>query len=152
MPRSDRSRFKLQATAALTSAQPLFVMLALGTIIAATVQRSGAMLESGFQAAGFAVLVALLRWSVGRNARCPLCGTPVMGGAKCVRHRMARRLLGSHSLRVAAHIALRGQFVCPYCNETTAMLSSEQAKEFSSRRRKREKTVLSPERDVWKDL
>lgn len=98
------------------------------------------MLESAFLVFGSVFLLLLLRWLV-------------VGSAKCVTHRNAQRLWRSYSLRVAIHVVLRGQFTCPYCNESTAMLSPEQAKEFSARRRRRRRSAISPtERDIWADL
>ncbi len=76
---------------------------------------------------------------------------PVKGEPARLALLAARIDIAARRIQVSA-IALRGQFVCPYCNESTAMLSAKQAKEFSARRRKKGKTVLSPERNVWEDL
>lgn len=142
----------LQAAAFLTVARPVVMLAALGVVIAAVVQRSVPVLVFGMQAGIFGFFFSVLCWLLAKSARCPLCGTPVMGGAACVRHRMARRLFGSHSLRVAAYIGFRGQFTCPYCNESTAMLSSERVREYSANRRRRRSNRSIPEKDVWEEL
>lgn len=75
----------------------------------------------GLGLAGVSVLIALLQWMSASGARCSLCMMPVLSRKGCVRHRQAKRFLGSHRLRVALSILLKGSFRCPYCNEPTIL-------------------------------
>jgi len=60
-------------------------------------------------------------WAQGYHTNCPLCWTPVLAPRSCAKHRDARKIMGSHRLRVALAILFRNQFRCPYCNESTAL-------------------------------
>jgi hypothetical protein len=60
-------------------------------------------------------------------ARCPLCHAQPLLARFCVRHRKARKLAGSHRLRVAWDILRRNRFLCPYCGEPTKCVSREDA-------------------------
>ena len=66
-----------------------------------------------------ALLMLLAQWLV--TARCPLCRMPVLAASGCSKHRNARTFLGSHRLRVALAVLFKGSFLCPYCNEATAL-------------------------------
>jgi len=57
------------------------------------------------------------------RARCPLCIARPLFPNSCSLHRRAPVWLGSHRLPVAVSVVLRGQFRCPFCGETTAMLA-----------------------------
>lgn len=70
-------------------------------------------------ATGLALIIA--QWIVASHAGCPLCRTPVLASMGCVKHRKARRLLGSYKLLVALSIIFKERFRCPYCNEPTAV-------------------------------
>jgi hypothetical protein len=77
------------------------------------------MSGSGLVIVGMLLIVA--QWIAASHAGCPLCRTPVLAPMGCMKHRKARRLLGSYQLRVALTIMFRERFRCPYCNEPTAM-------------------------------
>ena len=86
------------------------------------------MFEPVLATVGVSLLVssgvaAVLQLLVASRARCPLCLSQPVAIRKCAVHRNARRLLGSHRLRVALSVILRNCFRCPYCGETTAMES-----------------------------
>jgi hypothetical protein len=66
-------------------------------------------------------VIGALYLGIGFRARCPLCMNPPLVPRRCQKHRNARRLLGSHRLRVAASIVLSGTFTCPYCGERTRL-------------------------------
>ena len=59
--------------------------------------------------------------AVGFRARCPLCMNPPIVPRRCQKHLNARRLFGSHRIRVATSIVLTGTFTCPYCGEKTSL-------------------------------
>ncbi|MEI6676531.1 MAG: hypothetical protein WCO57_15280 [Verrucomicrobiota bacterium] len=67
------------------------------------------------------VLITLIQMFAGRRARCPLCtGLPFRQNA-CIKHRDARKVLGSYSLQVAFAVIFRNYFRCPYCGEATTI-------------------------------
>lgn len=66
-------------------------------------------------------LVVIAQWIISQRTQCPLCMTPVLAKKGCMKHRSARSFLGSHRLRVALAILLKGSFRCPYCNEPTLL-------------------------------
>ncbi|MEO8616724.1 MAG: hypothetical protein ABI600_16385, partial [Luteolibacter sp.] len=66
-------------------------------------------------------LIIIIQWLVSARARCPLCLTPVLANKHCAKHRNARKFLGSHRLRVALAVLLKGSFICPYCHEPTSV-------------------------------
>ena len=70
---------------------------------------------------GLTVLLTVLQWIFASGARCSLCMMPVLSRKGCSKHRHAKRLLGSHRLRVALSILLKGSFRCPFCNEPTIL-------------------------------
>lgn len=72
-------------------------------------------------ACGVGILCSIVNLILSGRVRCPLCIVPPLQNRKCSRHKSARKLLGSHSLRVAYSIMFTGMFKCPYCGEPTAM-------------------------------
>ena len=56
---------------------------------------------------------------------CSLCRTPVLGTMSYIKHRKARRLLGSYQLRVACAILFNDRFCCPCCNEHSSVYIKE---------------------------
>ncbi|MFZ9937248.1 MAG: hypothetical protein ACO3JG_09325 [Luteolibacter sp.] len=118
----------------------------------AVAERSPEMLSPAGQAMGALLALLFLRWLISLRARCPLCTIPVMGGKKCVRHKRAQTLLGSHTVLVAYRILMQGQFTCPYCNERTMMLHRNETKEASGRKMRRRSSRDVPENEVWRDL
>jgi hypothetical protein len=67
------------------------------------------------------VLMLILQWMLSARTQCPLCMTAVLARRGCVKHRNARRLLGSHRLRVSMAVLFTNSFRCPYCNEPTVL-------------------------------
>ena len=75
----------------------------------------------GSSVAALSLILVIPLWTLGGHTNCPLCWTPVFAPKGCTKHREARKLMGSHRLRVALAVLFRNQFRCPYCNESTAM-------------------------------
>ncbi len=74
-----------------------------------------------FALAGLTLLCATFRCLLARRALCPLCMMPVLAKKLCAKHRNARKLLGSHRLRVAVSVLRKGYFTCPFCHEASVM-------------------------------
>ena len=47
---------------------------------------------------------------------CPKCRSQVIRISRIAKHREAKKLFGSYSLRVALQVVFTNQFLCPYCN------------------------------------
>ena len=75
----------------------------------------------GLGLVGVILLLALIQFIVASAAKCPLCLMPVLSRKGCAKNSSAKRFLGSHRLRVALSILLKGSFRCPYCNEPTIL-------------------------------
>lgn len=67
------------------------------------------------------LLVVFTHWVLASKTRCPLCMTPVLATKQCAKHRHAKTALGSHRLRVALAVLIKGRFYCPYCNEPSML-------------------------------
>jgi hypothetical protein len=68
---------------------------------------------------GVFILTWLLHVMASSFCKCPLCRSAPMSSKRCVRHRNARRFLGSYRMRVALAVLFTNQFRCPYCGEPT---------------------------------
>ena len=67
------------------------------------------------------VLLVILQWLIAARTNCPLCMTAVLANKRCMKHRNARSLCGSHRLRVSMAILFTNSFRCPYCHEPTVL-------------------------------
>lgn len=94
---------------------------ALGLMLYALISQDLELIEISVGALVVAGLVVIAQWILAQRTQCPLCMTPVLAKKSCTKHRSAKSFLGSHRLRVALAILLKGSFRCPYCNEPTAM-------------------------------
>ncbi len=79
------------------------------------------LLLYGLGMIGLILLLALIQLLFASAAKCPLCLMPVLSRKGCSIHRSTKRFLGSHRLRVALSILLKGSFRCPYCSEPTIL-------------------------------
>jgi hypothetical protein len=78
-------------------------------------------------------VIAIMQWLIAARARCPLCLTQPVAVRGCATNRNAKRLFGSHRLRVAVSIILQNNFRCPYCGEMTTLEVRKAAHRRSSR-------------------
>lgn len=120
-PRHAHTIRSLRITAFLLCLKRLVIAGAVIAFIASFVTNDRQLGIVGLGLAGGAVLIALLQWIAASGARCSLCMMPVLSRKGCSKHRHAKRFLGSHRLRVALSILLKGSFRCPYCNEPTIL-------------------------------
>lgn len=88
-----------------------------------TDNRRWSMIGIGFILFCMALFVG--QWIAATGTGCPLCRTPVLAPKTCMKHRRARKLLGSYRLRVSLAILFKGQFRCPYCNESSQLTLRE---------------------------
>ncbi len=106
----------------LACARCILVPVSFGMLVWAFVSYDRGLILKALVMAGVSVAVVILQWVVARESHCPLCRARVLGGSECARHRHARKLLGSCRLRVAVSVIALGMFICPYCNEKTAVV------------------------------
>ncbi len=112
-------RFRLAAF--LLCAKCILVPVAVVVIAVAVTVQNQALIFAGFGMFFLTAVIVLLQWLISTRTQCPLCMTPVLAKKGCVKHRHARRTLGSHRLRVAIGVLFSGMFRCPYCNELTSI-------------------------------
>lgn len=120
-PRHAHTIRSLRITAFLLCLKRLVIAGAVVVFLASFVTYDRKLGIIGLGLVGVAVLLALLQWIFASGARCSLCMMPVLSRKGCSKHRHSKRLLGSHRLRVALSILLKGSFRCPYCNEPTIL-------------------------------
>lgn len=120
-PRSISDARRLRLASLLLLVNRLLILAGGGMLMVSlfATDRHLTMLGSGLLIASILLFVA--QWFAASEAACPLCGTPVLAPMGCMKHRKARRLLGSYKLRVAIGVIFTESFRCPYCNEPTAM-------------------------------
>lgn len=120
-PRHAHTIRSLRITAFLLCLKRLVIAGAAMVLLASFVTGKRQLAIAGLGLVGVTFLIALLQWMFASGARCSLCMMPVLSRKGCSKHRHAKRLLGSHRLRVALSILLKGSFRCPYCNEPTIL-------------------------------
>lgn len=141
-PRSISAARRLRLASLLVIATPLLVFTAWSLLMVSFFANNRQLMISGSSLMVIGLVLIIVQWFVASHAGCPLCRTPVLASMGCVKHRRARRLLGSYKTRVATAIVFTDQFRCPYCNELTAM----EVKERLSGSRPRGSEMAHPSR------
>jgi hypothetical protein len=120
-PRTKSSVFLFKFAAILLFTNWLLAPAALGLLGKSLLTYNDPMTLVGSGLGIFCMLLVVTQWMAGSGTACPLCRTAVLAPKDCSKHRKAKRVLGSHRLRVAIEILFRNRFRCPYCNESTTM-------------------------------
>jgi hypothetical protein len=118
---SSSSILRLRISALLYCARCLLPLLTGVALILALTTSNNQLAIMGIAGIALTVLAAIFQWRLSRGTRCPLCMTPVLATNHCAKHRRARSLLGSYRLPVVLSILFKNTFLCPYCNEKTAV-------------------------------
>lgn len=105
----------------LLLANRLLIPVAGGLLVASLLTHDQRLMIYGLVVFMMGFMLIIAQWIAASHAGCPLCRTPVLASMRCMKHRKARRMLGSYQLRVALAITFSERFRCPYCNESTAM-------------------------------
>ena len=116
---SDVRHFRLAAI--LLFVICLLAPVAVGLVVQSILLANFQLTIAGSGVALLSCVLVIPLWTQGYHTNCPLCWTPVLASMGCAKHRKARRLMGSHRLRVALAILFRNRFRCPYCNESTGL-------------------------------
>jgi hypothetical protein len=120
-PRSISAARRLRLASLLLVGNRLLVPAAAGLLLISLLTNDQRLMTYGAVLVIMGLLLLIAQWIAASHAGCPLCRTPVLAPMRCMKHRNARRLLGSYQLRVALAIMFTERFRCPYCNEPTAM-------------------------------
>lgn len=124
-PRTISDVRRLRIASLLLLGNRLLILAAAGMLLVSLLASDQQLMVAGSSLVAVSFALIIVQWIAASRAGCPLCRTPVLAPMRCVKHRRARRLLGSYQLRVALAIMFTGRFRCPYCNEHTAMESRE---------------------------
>ncbi len=120
-PRSISDVRRLRLASLLLLGNRLLILTAGSLLLVSFFANDQHLMVIGSILVATSLVLIIAQWIVASHAGCPLCSTPVLAPMGCVKHRKARRLLGSYKLRVALSIMFKESFRCPYCNEPTAM-------------------------------
>lgn len=132
-PRSISAARRLRLASILLLGNRLLILSAIGMLMVSFFANDRYLTQLGAILMVISFLLLLAQWIVGAHAGCPLCRTPVLASLGAVKHRKARRFLGSYPMRVALAITFKEQFRCPYCNEPTGMEVREKLRDYGSR-------------------
>ena len=127
MPRFNNRRSLI----ALRSAALFFLFQRLlGVVFIAAVAYGAAVfrmdvIHVGLMAGGLWIVLRLAQFLMFTPCRCPLCLGSVFARSRCLPHRKASRLLGSHRLATSFGILLKGRFKCVFCGTRLAMVAAD---------------------------
>ena len=131
--RSISAARRLRLASLLLLGNRLLIVSAIGIMLVSFFASDQQLMIYGSILVGINFLLIFAQWITASRAGCPLCRTPVLSSLGAVKHRKAKRFLGSYPLRVALAIAFKEQFRCPYCNEPTGMEVREKLCDCGSR-------------------
>lgn len=124
-PHSASAARRLRIASLLLLANRLLILPAIGLLLVSLFTAEHKHMLLGSLLMAICLLLLMAQCIAARRAGCPLCRTPVLASMGCVKHRNAKCLFGSYSLRVALWITFVQRFRCPYCNEPTSMVVRE---------------------------
>lgn len=116
---------RLRIASMLLLINRLLMLTAAGLLFVSLFADDRHLLIYGSTLVAISLLLLMAQWVTASHAGCPLCQTPVLAPKRCLKHRKARRLLGSYHLRVALAIMFTDRFRCPYCNRPSEIDSTE---------------------------
>jgi hypothetical protein len=99
----------------------LALLLAVATVVILFVTRDDGLRSLALSLTGSVLLLFLMQQILGKQAVCPLCHASFGMGSACSRHRNARHIFGSYTLRKALSILIKRYFRCIYCGEATTL-------------------------------
>lgn len=111
----------LRIASLLLLANRMLIVAASGLLLVAAFgnDRQLTIIGSAFLVISFILIIA--KRIAALHVGCSLCRTPVLGSMSYIKHRKAKRLLGSYQLRVALSILFTERFCCPYCNQRSSV-------------------------------
>ncbi len=112
---------RVRSLAWLLLGNRLLAPLSVVALLCALLAGDGELIRFALGLLGAAVVLRIAEWLGATRSRCPLCLGPPLAHIACVKHRDARRLLGSYRLQVVRSIIMEGEYRCPYCGEFTSI-------------------------------
>lgn len=120
-PPSIHAARRMRIASLLLLCNRLLIVTAGALLLASILANDPRLMIYGIAAAAICILFIIAQSIAASHTDCPLCRTPVLASMKCMKHRKAKRLLGSYRMRVALGIIIKQQFRCPYCHEPTEL-------------------------------
>jgi hypothetical protein len=111
----------LRIAAFLFCLKRVLIALAIPVLIVSLFKADSRATLASLATLGGIIPLSLAQWMFASAGKCPICMMPVLSLSGCAIHSRTRRVLGSHRLRVALSILLKGSFHCPYCHEPTML-------------------------------
>jgi len=123
MPRlhSRKSLISLRFAAAFFLLQRLLILFFIGTLGFGALTIRPELVNFGLMAGYLWIGLRLAQFLMFTPCRCPLCLGAIFARSRCLPHRRASRLLGSHRLATSLAILAVGRFKCPYCATSLSM-------------------------------
>lgn len=141
-PHSQSDARRLRIASLLLLGNRLMILAAAGLLMVSFFANDHYLMIFGSGLVFISLVLLTTQWMAASHAACPLCRTPLLSPIRCIKHRKARRLMGSYQLRVALAIMFTARFRCPFCNKATAM----EVGETLIRSRHRESFITTPSR------
>ena len=127
MPRFNnrKSLTALRAAAAFFLFQRLLGLLFIILVACGAAALRMDVIHAGLMAACLWFGLRIAQFLMFTPCRCPLCLGAVFARSRCLPHRTASRLLGSHRLASSLGIIFKGRFKCTYCGTRLSMLVAD---------------------------
>jgi hypothetical protein len=124
MPRFNnrRSLFALRGAAAFFLLQRLLGLLFILLVACGAVVFRMDVIHAGLMVGGLWIGLRIAQFLMFTPCRCPLCLGAVFARSRCLPHRKASRLFGSHRLSSSLGILFKGRFKCTYCGTRLSMV------------------------------
>jgi hypothetical protein len=134
MPRFNhrRSLFALRAAAAFFLLQRLLALLFIILVAYGAAVFRMDVIHAGLMAGGLWVGLRIAQFLMFTPCRCPLCLGAVFARSRCLPHRKASQLLGSHRLSSSLGILFKGRFKCTYCGTRLSMVVADRRPDDSA--------------------
>lgn len=117
------SIISFRISAALVCLKTLLIIATFTVYALAFAKHDRQLVIIGLWLTGSVVLLYPIRQVIAESCKCPLCRVTVLSPKNCSKNTKAKRIMGSYRLPVALQILLKNCFRCPYCNESTEVVS-----------------------------
>lgn len=131
MPRFNhrKSLIALRAAAAFFLLQRLLGLLFMVLVVCGAADFRMDMIVAGLMTGSLWIGLRIAQFLMFTPCRCPLCLGAVFARSRCLPHRRASRLLGSHRLASSLGILFKGRFKCTYCGTRLSMVAADRRPE-----------------------
>ncbi len=112
---------RLRIASLLLLVNRLLIVASIGLLLVAMFGNDQHLTFIGSALLAISFILIIAQRIAALHVGCSFCRTPVLGPMSYIKHRKARRLLGSYQLRVACAILFNDRFCCPSCNEHSSV-------------------------------